>query len=173
MCEKEALKKFDNMAYKLALKFSYVHEFEDMYQVAKIGIIDAVRTFNIEKGAKLSTHVFNMILSHLRKFNSKDTGVIYYPPHVSDKNISLTNYNEELKQTYYEESYESVELKYMLDKAMSNLTEKQRQIIHLRYVLGFSVPEIANFMNCSHQNVSAICNKAKNILISNLDMNYL
>jgi RNA polymerase sigma factor (sigma-70 family) len=172
MCEKEALIKFDNMAYKLALKFSYVHDFEDMYQVAKIGIIDAVRSFDIKRGAKLSTHVFNMIISHLRKFNAKDTGIIYYPPHIVDRNISVFNLSEVFDFSSDHELFNSVELNYIIDNAMSKLTEKQKRIVYMRYILGHSVPEIAKRMNCSHQNISALCNKAKNILKSNIDINY-
>ncbi len=62
MCEKQALIDFDLMALKLSRKYSCQGEFDDLYQMAKISIIEAIRTYDSSKGTKLSTYVFSSII---------------------------------------------------------------------------------------------------------------
>ena len=46
------------------------HELEDLFQIGSIGLIKGINSFNLEKGARLSTYVSrcidNEILMHLR-----------------------------------------------------------------------------------------------------------
>jgi RNA polymerase sigma factor (sigma-70 family) len=152
MSEQEALIHLDPMAKMLAKKYSYCNEFDDMYQIAKIAIVEAVRTYNPKKGAKLSTHAFNMIVSHLRHFNYKSSRFVYY---------------HEIEENCYD-NLDSVEFKIVLDNQFNNLTAKQKEIIKLRYLDGYSVAEIARLWNCSHQNVSKINLQALQTLKNNL-----
>jgi RNA polymerase sigma factor (sigma-70 family) len=152
MSENEALINLDPMAKMLAKKYSYCNEFDDLYQIAKIAIIEAVRTYNPKKGAKLSTHAFNMIVSHLRHFNYKNNRFVYY---------------QEFEDNFYD-NLDAIEFKVIFDNHYNNLTGKQKEIIKLRYLDGFTVAEIAKLWNCSHQNVSKINTKALETLKNNL-----
>jgi len=159
--EKQALVKFDKMAIKIAKQYSGKNEFEDLYQVAKIGIIEAVRTYNPQK-ASLSTHVFNMILSNVRKLVLKESNLIYIPPYVK----------QEIKDTFVDiESFDIVDantdftnyiiFNELFNQIINSLTEKQREVIKLKYLEGLTVAEIAAVMGCSHQNVSSVCKSAE------------
>jgi RNA polymerase sigma factor (sigma-70 family) len=159
--EKQALIKFDKMAMKIAKQYSGKNEFDDLYQVAKIGIIEAVRTYKPEK-ASLSTHVFNMILSNVRKLVLKESNLIYIPPYVK----------QEIKDVMVDiESFDIADTntdftKYIIFNEIFNqllypLTTKQREVIKFKYLEGLTVAEIAKVMGCSHQNVSSVCKSAE------------
>ena len=155
--EKQALIKFDKMAIKIAKQYSGKNEFDDLYQVAKIGIIEAVRTYNPER-ASLSTHVFNMILSNVRKLVLKESNLIYIPPYVK----------QEIKDVRVDiESFDIADTNIfneIFNQLLNPLTQKQREVIKLKYLEGLTVAEIANIMGCSHQNVSSVCKSAERVI---------
>jgi RNA polymerase sigma factor (sigma-70 family) len=159
MCEKQALAEFDPMALKLSKQLTYRNEFEDLYQLAKIAIIEAIRTFDPARGVKLSTHVFVMILSSLRKFDSKNNSIIYQPHYVKNKlkRVDFDNINNIISTV---QNIENSEIKLVLEMCLNNLTSKQKEILQMRYFDGYSISEIAKLLNCSHQNISKINNKA-------------
>jgi len=167
MDESTALIKFDKMAIKLALKYSSNHEFDDLYQVAKIGIVEAVRTFDATKNAKLSTHVFNMIIFNLKKFCSRNTGIIYYPQNSIEK-YSILTLDEATEVPFEDQNFINIEINNFFDNISCDLTDKQKNIIKLKFLDGLSVTEIANKYKCSHQNISNICLKAQYSIKDNL-----
>ena len=61
LSEKEALITFSRMAIKLARKYSTFYEFDDLFQIAQISIVEAVRSYDSKRGASLSTHIYNSI----------------------------------------------------------------------------------------------------------------
>lgn len=167
MDEITALNKFDKMAIKLAIKYSSSHEFDDLYQIAKIGIVEAIRTFDSSRNVKLSTHVFNMIIFNLKKFCSRNTGIIYYPQNASEKHAILA-LDDAIDICVEDQNFDNVELNNFFDIITSDLTDRQKNIIKLKFLHGLSITEIANKYNCSHQNISNICSKAQYALKSNL-----
>lgn len=170
MTEKDALVQFDNMAKKIARQYSGRNEFDDVYQVAKIGIIDAVRSYDKNRGAKLSTHVFNMILSHVRKFSTKETGIIYYPAHIKTYNNTRIDLDDLSNYAFEDFDYLSIELKQILSIALSTLTDKQKEVIVMKYIDGYSTAEISQILGCSHQNVSSICKKAEQLMKQKIEL---
>jgi RNA polymerase sigma factor (sigma-70 family) len=148
MSEQEALINLDPMAKMLAKKYSHLNEFDDLYQLARIAIIEGVRTYNPKKGAKLSTYVFNLILCSLRN-------------QVYKNNIAMcpSFYNNYSENDYVEEFYK-IDFKILFDEEFKKLSDQQQQIIKLRYFDGYSVAEIAKLWNCSHQNISKLNSKA-------------
>jgi RNA polymerase sigma factor (sigma-70 family) len=170
LAEKEALVQFDNMAKKIARQYSGRNEFDDLYQVAKIGIIDAVRSYDKNRGAKLSTHVFNMILSHVRKFSTKETGIIYYPAHVKTYNNIRIDLEDLSNHAFEDFDYLSIELRQILSVALNTLTDKQKEIIVMKYIEGYSTAEISEILGCSHQNVSSICKKAEKLMKQKIEL---
>ena len=146
MCEKQALIDFDLMALKLSRKYSKGSEFDDLYQIAKISIIEAVRSFDKNRGAKLSTHVFS----------SKTIKRIEFD------NLESTHFNED--------HYSEIDFKVLLEAAMDSLTAKQREILKLKYIEGFTITEIAELLKCSHQNVSKLNSSAINSMQKALEL---
>jgi len=166
MCERKALEEFDGLARKLAKQHSYLNEFDDMYQVAKIGIIQAIRTYDSSRGTKLSTHVFSVILSHIRSYNAKNNEIIFQPNYFKSKFVREDF--ESIEYLFTENILEDVELKVLLENAILNLSTKQKELIELKYLQGFSTSEIAKKWDCSYQNVNRLNNEALNKMQKNL-----
>lgn len=159
--EKQALIKFDKMAIKIAKKYSGKNEFDDLYQVAKIGVIEAVRTYKPEK-ASLSTHVFNMILCNVRKLILKESNLIYRPNYVNSKNTEHLLDIDEYEIIDTEDNFvNNIIFNQTLEELTNSLTNKQKDIIKMKYLEGLSVAEIASILGCSHQNVSSVCKSAE------------
>lgn len=169
MCEKQALIDFDFMAIKLSKKFSCNNDFEDLYQIAKISIIEAVRNYDKKRGAKLSTHVFTVILFNLKNFSMKNNCLIYQPSY-SDKKIQRIDLDQADLVNNLQDDYDKVENKIILQKAFSSLTPKQKQIIKLKYLDGYTSSEIAEILNCSHQNICKISSRAINTIQNSLNL---
>lgn len=159
--EKQALIKFDKMAIKIAKQYSGKNEFDDLYQVAKIGIIEAARTYNPEK-ASLSTHVFNMILFNVRKLVLKESNLIYIPPYVKQeiKDVMVDIESFDIADTSTDFT-KYIIFNEIFNQLLNPLTKKQREVIKLKYIEGLTVAEIAKVIGCSHQNVSSVCKSAE------------
>ena len=162
--EKQALIKFDKMAIKIAKQYSGKNEFDDLYQVAKIGIIEAVRTYNPER-ASLSTHVFNMILSNVRKLVLKESNLIYIPPYVKQeiKDVRVDIESFDIADTNIDFT-KYIIFNEIFNQLLDPLTIKQREVIKFKYLEGLTVAEIAKVMGCSHQNVSSVCKSAERVI---------
>lgn len=159
--EKQALIKFDKMAIKIAKKYSGKNEFDDLYQVAKIGIIEAVRTYKPEK-ASLSTHVFNMILCNVRKLIVKESNLIYRPNYINSQNIDQLLDIDEFDIVDTDDNFvNNIIFNQTLNELTISLTNKQKEIIYMKYLEGLTVAEIAAILGCSHQNVSSVCKSAE------------
>ena len=158
MCEKQALIDFDLMALKLSRKYSCQGEFDDLYQMAKISIIEAIRTYDSSKGTKLSTYVFSSIIFNLKNYNAKNKSIIYQPSYALQKAERVDF--EVVDSLSSDNNFSKVDFKLLLEHAMSTLTEKQRKILKLKYLEGFTISEIASLMDCSHQNISKINSSA-------------
>lgn len=168
MCEKQALVDFDLMALKLSRKYSYQGEFDDLYQMAKISIIEAIRTYDSNKGTKLSTYVFSLIMFNLKNYNAKNKSIIFQPSYASQKSERVDF--ESVDSLTSDNNFSKIDFKLLLDHAMSTLSEKQRQILKLKYLDGFTISEIANLMQCSHQNISKINSSAISTIQKTLEI---
>lgn len=167
--EKQALIKFDKMAISIAKKYSGKNEFDDLYQVAKIGIIEAVRTYKPEK-ASLSTHAFNMILCNVRKLITKESNLIYKPAYSQTNEIILDIDDFDIMDTK-NDFVDDIIFNQFVEQLTNILTDKQKEVIKLKYLQGLTVAEIADYMGCSHQNVSSVCKSAEKAIFKNLKLN--
>jgi len=162
MSEKQALIDFDLMALKLSKKYCFCNEFEDLYQIARIAIVEAIRTFDSNRGTKLSTYVFIMILSKLKNYNTYNL-----------RSNTFNQVNEDDCVNFTAPDFvNSVNLKIDLENFLNTLTENQKMIIKMRYVYGYSLQEISKIMNCSHQNVSKLNSKALKLLSNNFNNSF-
>ena len=158
--ELKALNDFDRLAIKLAKKYAKFYEYDDLYQIARIGIIEAVRTYNSEKGTKLLTHVFNTITFNIKKLLMKKTNftLVTFDDDISEENLIYC----------MDDFTKDIENSQTINKILMNLTEKQKNIIFMKYIEGYTVNEIARILGCSHQNISYICKTAEKAINENI-----
>lgn len=149
-------KKYDNTMYDL----------EDLVSIGTIGLIKGVKTYKLDKNIKLATYasrcIDNEILMFLRK-NKKRMSEISF-----EDSVNLDSEGNELhiedifgtEEDLVEKTLEKKDDKILLQKEVSELDDRERQIIELRYGLKgskeFTQKELADKMNISQSYISRI-----------------
>ena len=144
---------------------------DDLISIGTIGLIKGINSFDVDKGAKLSTYVSrcidNEILMHFRSTKKLSSEVFLNEPIGKDKDDNVVTLQEVLEND--ERSVEdSVDLKFKIkllyEKMKSILKDRERTILELRFGLDGNKPktqiEIAHSMGISRSSVSRIETKA-------------
>ena len=144
---------------------------DDLISIGTIGLIKGIKSFDVDKGAKLSTYVSrcidNEILMHFRSTKKLSSEVFLNEPIGKDKDDNVVTLQEVLEND--ERSIEdSVDLKFKIkllyEKMKSILKDRERTILELRFGLDGNKPktqiEIAHSMGISRSYVSRIETKA-------------
>lgn len=155
----------------IAKKYQNVDEdMEDLISIGTIGLIKAVTTFDVGKGSRLATYaarcIENELLMMLRAKKKTSREVSLYEPIGTDKEgneISLLDIIEQ-EQTDIVERMEIREHAGRLSGMIESLlTERERQIIYMRYGLRgeeITQREIGRKLGISRSYVSRIEKKA-------------
>ena len=146
-------------------------EQDDLISIGTIGLIKGIKSFNIEKGSKLSTYVSrcidNEILMYLRSTKKLNAEVYLNEPIGKDKDDNVVTLQEVLENN--ERNIENeVDLKMKVKKLYKKIGEvlkdREKTIIELRFGLDGHKPktqhEIAEMMGISRSYVSRIETKA-------------
>ena len=112
---------------------------EDLISIGTIGLIKGIHTFNTEKNIKLATYasrcIENEILMHLRRTNKLKLEVSFDEPLNVDwdgNELLLSDILGTEEDVIYRDLETEAEIG-MLRKAMEILSEREREIIELRY----------------------------------------
>lgn len=144
---------------------------DDLLSIGTIGLIKGINSFNVEKGARLSTYVSrcidNEILMYLRSTKKLNAEVYLNDTVGKDKDDNVVTLEEVLEND--ERSVEDVvdlklKIKKLYNKMKELLKDRERTIIELRFGLNGTKPktqnEIAESMGISRSYVSRIETKA-------------
>ena len=146
-------------------------EQDDLISIGTIGLIKGINSFDVDKGARLSTYVSrcidNEILMYLRATKKLNAEVYLNEPIGKDKDDNVVTLEEVLEND--ERSVEEVvdlkmKIKKLYNKMKEVLKDRERTIIELRFGLNGEKPktqnEIAKSMGISRSYVSRIETKA-------------
>ena len=144
---------------------------DDLLSIGTIGLIKGIRSFNIDKGSKLSTYVSrcidNEILMYLRSTKKQNAEVYLNEPIGKDKDdnvITLEEILESDNKSIEEEVDIKIKIRKMYKKIKQVLKKREQMIIELRFGLNGEKPktqkEIAKFLGISRSYVSRIETKA-------------
>ena len=144
---------------------------DDLISIGTVGLIKGINSFNIEKGARLSTYVSrcidNEILMHLRATKKLNAEVYLNEPIGKDKDDNVVTLQEVLEnneRTIEDEVDIKMKIKILYKKMKEILKDRERTILELRFGLGGHRPktqnEIAKMMGISRSYVSRIETKA-------------
>jgi len=142
----------EKLAYKVAHKFTpkIMVDFEDIKQMALIGLYKAAKGFDDSKGVKFSTFAFrvmsNEVLQEMRKF----------------KRTSESLEEMEMEVTY-EEKYD-----HTMDSIKVYLDEQEYQIVCFT-MDGYNQKEIANEIGLGQSQISRVYIRAKDKVRSVID----
>lgn len=148
---------------------------DDLISIGTIGLIKGINSFNLEKGARLSTYVSrcidNEILMYFRSTKKLGAEVYLNDPIGKDKDDNVVTLQEVLEndERSVEDSVDlKMKVKLLYEKMKCVLKDRERTILELRFGLGGHKPktqiEIANSMGISRSYVSRIETKAINKL---------
>ena len=171
--EEAVLKDYDKLIFKLAHKVykSYNGKYclDDILQEAKISAIRAYRIYDPTRNVKLITHLYNYINFYLSHFTRADTGLIKIPktttvssellPDIVDSEVFQTNFINERCESQSDLCMNS-ENKIFINESFSHLTKKERDILKLVYIDGYTYNEVADMYNVSRQYANALAVKA-------------
>lgn len=149
-------KRFDNTGINI----------EDLISIGTIGLIKAVNTFRTDKNIKLATYasrcIENEILMHLRKTASLKSEVPFDEPLSTDWNgnelllSDILGTESDLVMRPMEEDAD----RQLLADALEKLTQREREIITLRFGLGgrreHTQKEVADRMGISQSYISRL-----------------
>ena len=146
-------------------------EQDDLISIGTIGLIKGINSFNLEKGARLSTYVSrcidNEILMYLRATKKLGAEVYLNEPIGKDKDDNVVTLQEVLEnneRNIEEEVDIKMKIKLLYEKMKEVLKDRERTILELRFGLGGYKPktqnEIAKMMGISRSYVSRIETKA-------------
>lgn len=161
LTEQEALITFNRMAIKLARKYSTYNEFDDLFQIAQISIVEAVRSYDSKRGASLSTHIYNSIDFNIKKLINKNK--IYYIDNEE------SNINEPYYSDFSENKLNSLILSNTFEDLLDDLSMRQKEILFMKFIDELSIKEISDKLNCSHQNISNIIKTIRKNLVNKLE----
>ena len=144
---------------------------DDLLSIGTIGLIKGINSFDVDKGARLSTYVSrcidNEILMYLRSIKKLNAEVYLNDTIGKDKDDNVVTLEEVLEND--ERSIEEVvdlkmKIKKLYQKMKEVLKDRERTIIELRFGLNGQKPktqhEIASSMGISRSYVSRIETKA-------------
>lgn len=151
----------------IAKKFENTNiNIEDLISIGTIGLIKAVNTFKPEKKIKLATYasrcIENEILMYLRKHNAQKSEVSFDEPLNIDWDGNELLLSDVLgtDENSVESSLEEEAELQLLKGAMERLSERERQIINLRFGLGGrkekTQKEVADMMGISQSYISRL-----------------
>ena len=151
-------KKFDNTGVGV----------EDLISIGTIGLIKAINTFNTGKNIKLATYasrcIENEILMYLRRNSKTRMEVSIDEPLNVDwdgNELLLSDILGTDEDVIYKDIEDEVEKK-LLNKAISRLTERERQIVDLRFGLSsedgteLTQKEVADMLGISQSYISRL-----------------
>lgn len=126
-------------------------EYEDIYQVACLGLVLAVERFDTSKNVKFATFATPTVLGEIKKhFRDKGYFVLSLEQEafVDGETALLDVIGKE------DDSLIMIENADMIDSALSALEEKEREFVRLRYYEECTQKQIADKWNVSQMQVS-------------------
>lgn len=150
---------------------NYQKENEDLISIGTIGLIKAVNTFTAEKKVRLATYaarcIENEILMYIRQSKKHRSGYSLQDTVGFDKDgneITLQDRIADTGRAIDEEVETKLEIRELIEKIGSSLTERERLILKMRYGLTgaeeLTQREIAKILGISRSYVSRIEKKA-------------
>ena len=136
------------------------YETEDLYQIACMGFIKAVKRFDKTYKVKLSTYAVPYILGEIKKF-IRDDGIIKISRSVKELGFkvlmeSINEGNSERKIFSEFDEQSKIVDKITIEELVENLNMRDRKIIKLRFYGEKTQMQVAKILGISQVQVSRI-----------------
>jgi RNA polymerase sigma-B factor len=140
----ELVDRFMPLARRLAARYAGGAEpFDDLVQVASMALVKAVDRFDPSRGTAFSTFAVPTILGELKR-HFRDRGwSVHVPRDVQERILKI-------------EKADAVEYGAAIAPALKQISERDRKVLHLRFVEDLTQSEIAERVGVSQMHVSRI-----------------
>jgi RNA polymerase sigma factor (sigma-70 family) len=161
--ENREVRQYEPLIKKLAndyyIKYNKRYDIEDLEQVARLGVLSAIRSYDPQFKTKKITHYYNYANFYIKHLLRSDTGIIHVPiRQMSNPNVakpSLVELDEYVNSNKIQTSdYQNVDDLALLQEYFSVLTDYQKDIIQKVYIEGYTYDELAKEFNVSRQAVN-------------------
>ena len=171
--EEKMLKQYKDLIHKLSYThFNYYNKkyaYEDLIQEAQLATLKAIRTYDKSKNVKLITHIYNQINFRFSHYTRSDTGTIKIPsgvindplknkPKIIDNQVFVDNPSLE---PFYHLNFEN---SLIIDDCFKLLNDRQKKILKMIYLEGYTCDQVAQEFNISRQAVNFAANNALKII---------
>ena len=168
--EELKLKQSEPLVRKIAhtyyLNYGKKYDIEDLEQVARMGVLAAIRNYDPQFKTKKLTHDYNYAGLYIKHHLRADTGMIHIPA----KHMSNPDFQKPLIaeiDDYYTIKEESDEIEnldnsFELEEYYSVLTDYQKEIIKKVYLDGYTFDEIAKQHKVTRQAVNLAATNGMN-----------
>jgi RNA polymerase sigma factor (sigma-70 family) len=184
--EEKVLRDYEKLIFKLAnksyIRYNRKYALEDVLQEAKISAIRAYRNYDPSRNTKLITHLHNYINFYLSHYFRADTGLIKIPNKVlRDENKQKPElvHNDFIYDNSTDNDHpfldnSAIDKKIQLDELLDTLSDREKEIVNLIYIEGYTYDEVAIMYNVSRQAINNAANKSiKKLREKNLAENSL
>lgn len=168
-CLTKLIEENNGLIWSVVRRFWYRQiEPDDLYQIACIGFIKAVRRFDFDYKVELSTYAVRYIFGEIKKF-IRDDGIIKISRQIKEAGFRVKM--ESINQYIYEDSdcekqermtlekssnEEDVINKVLISNLLEHLKIREKKIIELRYFKEKTQTEVAGILGISQVQVSRI-----------------
>lgn len=162
MTNEEMFNKNINIAYKIANRYliNYANEYEDIKQVALMGLWKSVLTF--KNTYAFSTYAYTVISNEINWYLrtiKKNNNTISLKQEIKE-NITLEDILSD-KNNYIEELENSLDIEnYIIQIKNSKLKRKEKMVFELS-LRGYKQDRIAKIIGCSQPQVSRLIKKIR------------
>jgi RNA polymerase sigma factor (sigma-70 family) len=141
----ELVDRFMPLARRLAARYAGGAEpFDDLVQVASVGLVKAIDRFDPERGTAFSTFAVPTILGELKR-HFRDRGwSVHVPRDVQERILKVERAMAELPA------------KLGHSPTVQEISDRDRKVLHLRFVEDMTQSEIAERVGVSQMHVSRI-----------------
>lgn len=147
--EEWVLRQYEPLAYNLARKYyakvAASHELEELVQVARMGIIEAARSFDESRGVKFITHAYNSAWHSLSRYLRKNPGLVRVTNAERDGVPTILPLFTAMVSD--DTSHEDVEQSVMIDELLDCLEPDEREVCVKMHMHGMNAKEVAASMN--------------------------
>lgn len=146
------------IAWNFYPKIRAKYEFEDVLQVAYVGLTKAGRDFDGSRGLKFSTYAFAIIKGEVIRFISDDKR--YNMSRGVPHNLAMISYEFEyengcLQNMIGVDGFEdSFIVRAEINNAVNQLSQREKQVMKMYYINDLHQGEIAKIMHTSQSQIS-------------------
>jgi RNA polymerase sigma factor (sigma-70 family) len=169
--EEKQVEDYELLAKKVAHYYARMldskYDFDDLLQAARLGILQALRTYDATLGSSFRTHAYNHAIYSIQELLQKDTGVIHIPYKIGRNDsiekpvrAELPEHWEDFMISNNDETITASEGRVVLDELLGSLTKRQREVVTLVYCQQYTYDEVAEELSISKPTAFATSQRA-------------